>query len=224
MHSDRCRLRKQVGCTATSHFSMSIRNLKTLQLKLRLKPLIPEEYDLGCVGTWKSRKDEAIFHLLRSSHEISPYHFSLYSLAKRWWDRKTFLNGECYLEMTITLFNYSTKKCLDPKRENYQPELWFKSGKGQRDDHGTLVTNTWFDSKLSRGVQAEKGEEKERGQHYSHITKMVAFSSPAQLWFILLGLMSTVYTVHGYLSQLDSLFDSLFEKCPKNVFKFFFFL
>lgn len=51
MHSDRCRLRKQVGCTAASHFSMSIRNLKTLQLKLRLKPLIPEEYDLGCVGT-----------------------------------------------------------------------------------------------------------------------------------------------------------------------------
>lgn len=38
-----------------------------LQLKLRLKPLIPEEYDLGCVGTRKSRKDEAIFHLLRSS-------------------------------------------------------------------------------------------------------------------------------------------------------------
>ena len=142
---------------------------------------------------------------------------SLYSLTK------TFLNGECYLEMTITLFNYSTKKCLDPKRENYQPELWFKLGKGQRDNHGTLVTNTWFDSKPSRGVQAEEGEEKERGQHYSHITKMVAFSSPAQLWFILLGLMSTVYTVHGYLSQLDSLFDSLFENCPKNVFKFFFF-
>ena len=142
---------------------------------------------------------------------------SLYSLTK------TFLNGECYLEMTITLFNYSTKKCLDPKRENYQPELWFKLGKGQRDNHGTLVTNTWFDSKPSRGVQAEEGEEKERGQHYSHITKMVAFSSPAQLWFILLGLMSTVYMVHGYLSQLDSLFDSLFENCPKNLFKFYFF-
>lgn len=32
--------------------------------------------------------------------------------------------------------------------------------------------------------------------------------------------MSTVYTVHGYLSQLDSLFDSLFENCPKIFFKF----
>ena len=171
----------------------------------------------------KVEKTRLFFTSSGHQHAISPYHFSLYSLAKRWWDRKTFLNGECYLEMAITLFNYSTKKCLDSKRENYQPELWFKLGKGQRDDHGTLVTNTWFDSKPSRGVQAEEGEEKERGQHYSHITKMVAFSSPAQLWFILLGLMSTVYTVHGYLSQLDSLFDSLFENCPKNVFKFYYF-
>ena len=35
--------------------------------------------------------------------------------------------------------------------------------------------------------------------------------------------MSTVYTVNGYLSQLDSFFDSLFENCPKNLFKFYYF-
>ena len=159
----------------------------------------------------KVEKTRLFFTSSGHQHEISPYHFSLYSLAKRWWDRKTFLNGECYLEMTITLFNYSTKKCLDPKRENYQPELWFKLGKGQRDDHGTLVINTWFDSKLSRGVQVEEGEEKERGQHYSHITKMVAFSSPAQLWFILLGLMSTVYrrSMVTWVSWIHSLIASL---------------